>query len=286
MGKIDFKRIIVIGYGYITGEVIKYINEQFAKDVDTIEYIEHEVHEFNTAKSYCLDKQIENRTIENKNELTDYLSRINSKTLIISASNNYLIPISILDSEYVTAMNFHNALLPKFPGRNAPSWAIFEGEKETGITWHYVTGRVDAGNIIIQKKTSIDDDIKAYELASVLMNIAFEGFKECIEDVLCEQVGAQVQTVAAGRKMYLSKDVPGDAKFDISDSWEYIYRLLRATDYAKYDIFPNVTTVVDGKTVRVVRYKIVEKQAAKKDAGFLLIPIDESKVLQIKYKPL
>lgn len=282
--KVNYKRVIVIGYGAVTCDVLKLVHEYSSKYEYSVEYIEHEVHDFNLSKKYCIEQNILMNTIEEKSALTEYLDGINEKTLLISASNNYLIPSKILDNEYVRAINFHNALLPKFPGRNAPSWVIYEGEKVTGITWHYVTSRVDAGNIIIQKEIDIEDDIKAYELAGKLMTLAYEAFSEVYEDVLFDRVNASVQSVSDHRKMYLSKDVPGNGYFDVNDSWDNIYRLLRATDYAKYDIFPSITTTVNGDKVIVSRYKLVDKDKAKSGEDYLIYEADNNRVLQIKYK--
>ena len=72
----------------------------------------------------------------------------------------------IVSSENIVIINFHNALLPELPGRNAPSWSIYEGKDYTGITWHYVTEGVDEGDIIVQKKCDVTADIRAYELVS------------------------------------------------------------------------------------------------------------------------
>lgn len=279
-----YERVVVIGYGWITGEVVKNIYEHRNSYGYSLEYIEHEVHEFGTVKSFCKENNILSSTIEDKEELTSYLSDICELTLIISASSNYLIPKKVLNKDNIVAINFHNALLPMYPGRNAPSWVIYENEKETGITWHYVTDAVDAGNIIIQKKISINNDIKAYELANELMILAYEAFKECIDDVLTDKVESIEQTVAHNRKMYLSKDIPGGGCFSENDSWEYIYRLLRSVDYAKYNIFPPVTGILNGQKVQIVRYKIVDKQNAKNGEGFWLIPADDDKYLQIKYR--
>lgn len=279
-----FERVIVIGYGTVTSDVLKLVHSISDKYGYSTEYIEHEVHEFNTAKKYCVEQGLTLNTIEDKSLLTEYFGKISEPTLIISASNNYLIPKSILDSEYVTAMNFHNALLPKFPGRNAPSWVIYEGEAVTGITWHYVTSRVDAGGIIIQKQIPIGEDVKAYELAGQLMILAFEAFSECYEDVIMGKAKGNPQSVEANRKMYLSKDVPGNGEIDINDSWDIIYRTLRATDYAKYDIFPSIRVKGLSKEAIVARYKLTDREKAKSGEDYLIIPATEGKVLQIKYK--
>ena len=279
-----YNRIIVIGYGMVTCEVLKHVHSLSNEYEYSVEYIEHEVHEFNNAKKYCIEHELTLNTIEDKVLLTEYFSKISEPTLIISASNNYLIPKTILDSKYVTAMNFHNALLPKYPGRNAPSWVIYENEEITGITWHYVTSKVDAGKIIIQKEMPIACDVKAYELAGQLMVIAYEAFSECFIDVLTGMAEGQMQSVSENRKMYLSKDVPGNGEINVNDSWDYIYRTLRAADYGKYDIFPAVKVTGLDRDVVVGRYKLTDKEKAKSGEDFLIIPATEGKVLQIKLK--
>ena len=130
--------------------------------------------------------------------------------------------------ENITIINFHNALLPNYPGRNAPSWVIYRGEAQTGITWHYVTAGVDEGNIIIQKTCEIGPDTKAYELAEKLMDLACEGYFACFDAVLEEGVEAKAQELLPERKLYRSTQMPGDGFLDLGEEPEKIYRLLRS----------------------------------------------------------
>lgn len=58
-------------------------------------------------------------------------------------------------------INVHPALLPKFGGRdyfgmNVHESVLKSGEKETGMTIHYVDENVDTGKIILQKKVPIE----------------------------------------------------------------------------------------------------------------------------------
>ena len=57
------------------------------------------------------------------------------------------------------------------------SWAIYMGERESGITWHYVNAGIDEGSIIIQKRCEIGPDTKAYELAE--QSVPFETKSYC-----------------------------------------------------------------------------------------------------------
>ncbi|MFP3014545.1 MAG: bifunctional UDP-4-amino-4-deoxy-L-arabinose formyltransferase/UDP-glucuronic acid oxidase ArnA [Arsenophonus sp.] len=54
------------------------------------------------------------------------------------------------------AFNLHASLLPKYRGRVPINWAILNGEKKTGVTLHKMIDRIDAGDIIAQKKVCIN----------------------------------------------------------------------------------------------------------------------------------
>lgn len=61
------------------------------------------------------------------------------------------------------AVNLHGSLLPKYRGRVPLNWALINGEKEAGVTLHYMTAKADAGDIIDQEAFAIadSDDIKS-----------------------------------------------------------------------------------------------------------------------------
>ncbi|MDE5933357.1 MAG: hypothetical protein K2H40_12895 [Lachnospiraceae bacterium] len=277
-----FQKVIIIGYGKITGEIITYAIEKRKEYGYRLEVIEHEVHAFSITEKLCLEQEIPFARIEDKKELAAYLGAVGEKTLIISASNNFLFPKWLVEKENITIINFHNALLPAYPGRNAPSWVIFMGEKETGITWHYVTAGVDEGNIIIQKRCEIGADTRAYELTERLMELAYEAFTECFEAVLTEQAETKEQGFDAGRRMYRSYEVPADGFFEMTQAPEDIYRLLRSVDYGKSGIFPPVQTTIDGKRAEILRYrKIVGK---KQEEGFVYLPLAGDALLKMKYR--
>jgi len=71
----------------------------------------------------------------------------------------------ILSTEFVKRfkhkiINVHPALIPKFSGKNFFGANVHEavlqaGEKETGMTIHYVDEEVDTGEIIVQKKCEV-----------------------------------------------------------------------------------------------------------------------------------
>lgn len=278
-----YEKIIVIGYGKIAGEVIKYIHRYRKEYNYVVEYIEHETGNFGSMTKICDALRIPITHIGDKRKVTDYFCKDSARCLIISAGSNYLFPEEVTKSLNYTIINFHNALLPKFPGRNAASWAIFENERETGITWHYVTKQVDAGDIITQKRCRITADERAYELAEKLMQLAFEAFAEKFEEIIEDRIVARKQKVKGKRKLYKSSDIPGMCRFKMEDSPEYIYRLLRAVDYGKAEIFPQVMTTYQGKDIRILRYKKIPIDKVEEKPGRLYLPLDVEVSLRLSW---
>jgi UDP-4-amino-4-deoxy-L-arabinose formyltransferase / UDP-glucuronic acid dehydrogenase (UDP-4-keto-hexauronic acid decarboxylating) len=70
----------------------------------------------------------------------------------------------ILDIPPKGCLNLHGSLLPAYRGRCPINWVLINGEKETGVTLHYMTPRPDDGDIVAQKKIFISDDDTAKTL--------------------------------------------------------------------------------------------------------------------------
>ncbi len=284
--KTNFERVVIIGYGKATGEILKYAADRRPDYGYALQFIEHEIHTLSVTKRICEERGIPFASVPDKKELGEYLGKIQEKTLIVSASNNFLFPAALVERENMTIINFHNALLPDYPGRNAPSWVIYQGEARTGITWHYVTAGVDEGNIIIQKSCGIGSDTKAYELTETLMDLAYDGFCECFDVVLQENAEARPQGFLPKRRMYRSTEMPGDGFFDLNEPPEKLYRLLRSVDYGKMGIFPPLQMEVTGKRAEVLRYRKIALEKRTEGADMLYVPFADGTLLKIKYRLL
>jgi UDP-4-amino-4-deoxy-L-arabinose formyltransferase/UDP-glucuronic acid dehydrogenase (UDP-4-keto-hexauronic acid decarboxylating) len=75
-----------------------------------------------------------------------------------------LIRRPILDIPKAGCLNLHGSLLPKYRGRAPINWVLVNGEKETGVTLHYMTTRPDDGDIVAQERIAISDDDTALTL--------------------------------------------------------------------------------------------------------------------------
>ena len=63
-------------------------------------------------------------------------------------------------------VNIHPSLLPKYQGLNTHQRAIDSGDKEHGVSVHFVTEELDGGPVILQAKVPIFDEDTSDDLAA------------------------------------------------------------------------------------------------------------------------
>ena len=91
------------------------------------------------------------------------LEKLQSRAIdgIVLAGFLLLIPPSLVTAFPRQILNIHPALLPKYGGKGMYGSRVHEavyaeGDKETGITIHYVDKHYDEGAVIFQAKVALD----------------------------------------------------------------------------------------------------------------------------------
>lgn len=82
-------------------------------------------------------------------------------------------------------INVHPALLPKYGGKgffgqNVHEAVLKNGEKESGMTIHFVTEEVDAGKILIQEKIPVSPDDTPESLKAKVQELEKRFYPEAI----------------------------------------------------------------------------------------------------------
>ncbi|MFD1038038.1 methionyl-tRNA formyltransferase [Virgibacillus byunsanensis] len=76
--------------------------------------------------------------------------------LIVTAAYGQILPTALLDSPTFGCINVHASILPELRGGAPIHYAILQGKKETGITIMYMVNKLDAGDILTQRKIPIE----------------------------------------------------------------------------------------------------------------------------------
>jgi len=113
----------------------------------------------------------------------------NNIDLVVLAGFLWLIPDNLLSAFPGRIINIHPALLPKFGGKGMYGEKVHQaviesGEKQTGITIHYVNAHYDEGEIIFQKSIDILPGDTSDSIAQKVHTLEYNHFPRVIEEVI------------------------------------------------------------------------------------------------------
>ncbi len=77
--------------------------------------------------------------------------------LIVSVAASQIFKEPLLAIPPLGSVNIHGALLPRYRGMLPSFWTLFNGEREGGVTVHYMSAGIDDGSIIAQRRFPIHD---------------------------------------------------------------------------------------------------------------------------------
>jgi formyltetrahydrofolate-dependent phosphoribosylglycinamide formyltransferase len=109
--------------------------------------------------------------------------------LVVLAGFLWKVPQNVIDAYRNRIINIHPALLPKYGGKGLYGSFVHEavlkaGEKESGITIHYVDEHYDHGDHIFQQSVSISENETPASLAQKIHQLEHEHFPRVIEEII------------------------------------------------------------------------------------------------------
>jgi UDP-4-amino-4-deoxy-L-arabinose formyltransferase/UDP-glucuronic acid dehydrogenase (UDP-4-keto-hexauronic acid decarboxylating) len=146
--------------------------------------------------------------------------------IIFSFYYRNMVGQNILDIPSLGCLNLHGSLLPRYRGRCPVNWALINGEKETGVTLHYMTLRPDAGDILGQKAVAIAEDDTAKILHDKLTVAAAELLDNLLPNIL-EKTSERIPQDQA-QASYFGGRRPDDGEIDWNQKADSVRNLVRA----------------------------------------------------------
>ncbi len=185
------KRIVVFASGSGTNaeNIIKYFRKSDIASVTLLLSNNKEAKVLERAKKLSVPS-----LVFTKNELnnTDLITKTLNKErpdLIVLAGFLLKFPENILNIFSNKVINIHPALLPKYGGKGMYGMRVHEkvvenGEKEAGITIHYVNKNYDEGATIFQESFLLSQNETAGSLAKKIYALEYEHFPKVIRELL------------------------------------------------------------------------------------------------------
>jgi methionyl-tRNA formyltransferase len=149
--------------------------------------------------------------------------------LLISFVSSWIFPQPLLERAGYAAINFHPGS-PEYPGTGCTNFAIYNKEKEYGVTCHHMKARVDSGDIIAVKRFPLKEEETVYEVTQHCYKLLEEMFYEIMDCILQAQP-LPVSGEKWKRKPYTRKELNELCEIRPDMSEQEIERRIKATTY-------------------------------------------------------
>jgi methionyl-tRNA formyltransferase len=135
--------------------------------------------------------------------------------LILVACFPRRLPPEVVGLARWDCLNLHPSLLPRYRGPAPLFWQLRAGETETGVTLHRITARLDAGELIAQRRVALPEGASGSELEGLLGE---EGGGLLLETVAAAPGGAlfarpQDEALASHQPL------PAPPDFEVPTTW-------------------------------------------------------------------
>jgi len=171
--------------------------------------------------------------VHTREELDALGPSMNEDSLLISFGTGVIVPGGILAQIEEQAVNFH-AASPDFPGRDPHHFAVYRKAERYGATAHWMTGRVDAGQIIGVRWFDISHDAHPYELLQSANEAALALASDLIPRLMSGESVRPVGTEWGGQKTK-REDFQKLCRLTPSASEEELGRRLHAVEAPGYN---------------------------------------------------
>lgn len=214
----------------------------------------HEINNF-TEKiiDLCAAKKIPYETSQNvkSSNYEEYIKSVQPDVIFV-ISWRFLIPENCFNIPKFGMFNLHDALLPKYRGFAPTNWVIINGEKQTGLTLHYIDSATDNGDIVDQIKVDVDPLETAMTLNEKFLKLYPQIILQNLEGIFVNKN----KRIKQNHKLatYICKRTPEDGKIDLNKTSQEIIQLVRGLSYP----YPGAYCYYGDKKVIVWEAEVVE----------------------------
>ncbi len=187
-----------------------------------------------------------------------------------------MLPESVWSMPVLGTFNLHASLLPQYRGAAPINWAIINGEKETGATTFFLKHEIDTGSIIFQEKEPILDSDNVGSLYERLMR---KGAQLVLKTVQAIQKGDYPTTVQPTNIdiKHAPKIFKETCEINWNQSSESVRNFVRGLSP-----YPGAWTTVNGKVFKILKCKVVSREAANRDWPIGDFKSDDKTFLNVK----
>ncbi|MFW5656714.1 MAG: phosphoribosylglycinamide formyltransferase [Bacteroidota bacterium] len=185
--------IFASGSGTNAENLIKYFNENSESPHRVVLVLTNNANARVLNRSKALNVETSTFSREEFYNSDKVLNLLHEKNcdFIVLAGFLWLVPPKLIKEFPNRIVNIHPALLPKYGGKGMYGMRVHEavieaGEKESGITIHWVNEAYDEGNTIFQATCPVDYKETPQSLAEKIHTLEYNHFPKIVEKIIDE----------------------------------------------------------------------------------------------------
>jgi methionyl-tRNA formyltransferase len=159
-----------------------------------------------------------------------------------------MLPEKIWSFPPMGTLNVHGSLLPQYRGAAPINWAIMNGASETGVPTFQLQHAIDTGDILLQDRIAITENMTAGELHDKMMIVGANLLVKTLEGLIQGNIKSvpQSDVINEADIKHAPKIFTKDCEIDFEKDVQTIHNHVRGLAP-----FPGAITKVDGKIVKL-----------------------------------
>lgn len=153
------------------------------------------------------------------------LTAVAPDLICVSCFNQILLPV-LLQTPRLGCLNCHPSWLPHFRGPSPLFWQFRAGQKEAGVTVHFMDEGLDTGDIALQRKVTFPDGISGAQAEHMIATRGGQLLLEALQRLSEEDLPRQPQPPGGS---YQHAPTDGDFRLDVGWSAQRAFNFMRGT---------------------------------------------------------
>ncbi|MBR7927347.1 methionyl-tRNA formyltransferase [Aerococcaceae bacterium zg-ZUI334] len=192
--------------------------------------------------------------------------------IIVTAAYGQFVPTKLLKGFRFPAINVHASLLPKYRGGAPIHYAIWQGEKETGVSIMYMEREMDAGDVLAQQAITIGEHEDVADLFERLAIIGRDLLLDTLPPLFAGTITSQPQDATlVTYSPTISKE---QEQIDWQTSAQAVHNHVRA-----FRPFPSTYTWWNNQRLKIWAGRPVEQQGLEQAASGTIVAVNEEQLL-------
>lgn len=177
-----------------------------------------------------------------------------------------MLPEKIWSFPPMGTLNVHGSLLPQYRGAAPINWAILNGEKETGVTTFQLQHAIDTGDILLQHRIAISENMTAGELHDSMMIVGAQLLVKTLNGLIEGTIQSMPQNTVEEESQI--KHAPKIFTKNCEINWELPVKAIH-NQVRGLSPFPGAITKVDGKLVKLYSTHIATETPMETPGSFI-----------------